>query len=124
MFCPAEWGGVEKGVFYIGAGAVLDEEADYGFVPGEGGLVERGGVGMSSGRVETIGIDAGAEEELGGFGVAELGRESEGTVEGRSVGGWEQLGCFGGEAEAGGGGYVFDFHTAADEGFAGWLETE
>ena len=115
---------MENGVFYIGPGTVFDEEADDGFVSGEGGLMERGGVGVGAGRVEAIGIDAGAEEELGGCGVAELGGEGEGKVEGGGVGGGEELSRFIDEAKTGGGGYVFDFDASADEGFGGWLETE
>ena len=124
MFGPAEWGGVEDGVFYVEAGAVFDQEPDDCFVPCEGGLVERGGVGVGSGRVEAIGIDAGAEEEMGSCGVAELGREGEGAVEGGIVGGGEELGGLGGEAEAGGGGDIFDFDASADERFGGWLKAE
>src|SRR5690606_35182032 len=82
VFRPAERRAVPHGVDGFSVGTPFYQETDRLQVAGEGGLVERGGVGMKAGRVVPVGVFTGIEEEADDLDVAELGGEGQSGVPG------------------------------------------
>ena len=78
VLSPTGRRGLPKDVLYIGAGAVLKEQADNFDVAARSGLMEWGGMRMATDRIIAIGVFAGVEQQTDNFKMTEVGGEAQG----------------------------------------------
>ena len=80
MARPTERSAMVDGIFYVGPRAALHQQAHHRFMTGTDGLVQRCRVSVKTGRVKTVWIFAGIQEQAHDIGVTMCRGQSQGCV--------------------------------------------